>query len=326
VVGKIRIWRDQKLLTYNAIIDRIYGGEYKQFLSGGEPMFPRITNSTKKNKTYKYLVISESIRKNGQSTTRDIASLGNVERFKNYDIEHIIDGLIKIFKLEKYALSDEVEMIESLEHGSIIFWQKFWNQLNFSKLIGRQMNLRRPKVQIDVDKYVEMMTVNRCIEPSSKFCMTRWIETTSYKEMKEYGHLNFDVNYFYRSMDHLLEMKDCLELAIFKELRNLFSVSVKLTFYDITSTFFYTDNCSLGQPGYSRDHRPEREQIVIGVVTSYEGYPIKHYVFEGNTLDNTTVKQVVLDLQKDYHIHETIFVGDAIPRYDHEVECQRDRR
>ena len=85
---------------------------------------------------------------------------------------------------------------------------------------------------------------------------------------------------------------------------------MKLTFYDITSSFFYSDSCTLGENGYSRDNRPEREQIVIGVVTSYEGYPIKHYVFEGNTKDETTVKDIVKDLKKAYNIEETTFVGD----------------
>jgi transposase len=46
------------------------------------------------------------------------------------------------------------------------------------------------------------------------------------------------------------------------------------------------------------------------VVTSYEGYPIKHYVFEGNTKDETTVIEVVKQLKKEYQIEETTFVGD----------------
>ncbi len=103
-------------------------------------------------------------------------------------------------------------------------------------------------------------------------------------------------------MDHLLSVKDDLELAIFEKLKDLFSINVKLTFYDITSSFFYTDNCEIGENGYSRDNRPEREQIVIGVVTSFEGYPIKHYVFEGNRKDETTVKDVVKELKSAYNI------------------------
>ena len=145
---------------------------------------------------------------------------------------------------------------------------------------------------------MEAMVINRCVDPLRKLGTTRWIERTCYKEMKGYRDLPLDVTYFYRSMDHLLKIKDDLELAIFEKLKNLFSINVKLTFYDITSNFFYSDSCTLSENGYSRDNRPEREQIVIGVVTSYEGYPIKHYVFEGNTKDETTVKDVVKDLKK----------------------------
>jgi transposase len=56
-------------------------------------------------------------------------------------------------------------------------------------------------------------------------------------------------------------------------------------------TFFYSGACPLVCNGMSRDKRPDREQVVIGVLTSYEGYPLKHNVFEGNTKDETTVRR-----------------------------------
>jgi len=274
-------------------------------------MFPRIATYHKKDKTYQYLVISESIRKNGQSTIRDIAQLGNIERFKIADIANIIDGLIKIFRLEKYALSDEVEIVSALEHGNIIFWRKFWQDMQLTTLIKQAVRQRHRQLDLAVEKYVEMMTINRCVAPDSKLgVMTRWLPTTSYTEMQGYADLKTDVNYFYRSMDYLIEVKDEVEAAIFERLRNLFSVTVKLTFYDITSTYFYGEQSELGEHGYSRDGRPDCEQVVVGVVTSYEGYPLKHYVFKGNTVDSTTVKVVVKDLKSIFHIEETIFVGD----------------
>jgi len=154
------------------------------------------------------------------------------------------------------------------------------------------------------------MVINRCIEPLSKLGITRWVSTTCYKELQEFSQLPLDVNYFYRSMDYLIEIKDELEKSIYERLQNLFSINVKLTFYDITSSFFYGDECPLAEFGYSRDKRSDCEQIVVGVVTSYEGYPIKHYVFKGSTTDSTTVVEVVEDLKRSYHIDETIFVGD----------------
>jgi transposase len=274
-------------------------------------MFPRIKKYHRKGTTYEYLVISESVHQPGKgSTTKDIGILGNIQRFKKTDIGNLIDGLIKIFQLEKYALTDEVEIVESLEYGSIIFWQTLWHELNLSKFIQAQLRGRNYPVELCVEKYVEMMTINRCIAPCSKLGLIRWLETTCYKEMTGYRDLSLDVNYFYRSMDYLLEMKAALELAIFQRLRNLFSVNVKFTFYDITSTFFSGENCPIGDHGMSRDKRPDCEQIVVGVMTSYEGYPLKHYVFQGNTTDLTTVPEVIKELKQDYHIEETIFVGD----------------
>jgi transposase len=274
-------------------------------------MFPRISKSTKNGKSYDYLVISESIHVTGKgSTTRNLATLGNIKRFSSQDVANLIDGFIRIFKVENYCLSEDVQMLESLEHGSIIFWQKIWDELGLSKIIKSQVNLKDKRIQLQVDKYVQMMVINRCVDPLSKLGVTRWLETTCFKEMQGYQDLNFDVTYFYRSMDHLLKLKDDLELAIFEKLKDLFSINVKLTFYDITSSFFYTDNCEIGKNGYSRDNRPERQQIVIGVVTSFEGYPIKHYVFEGNRKDETTVKDVVKQLKSEYHIEDTTFVGD----------------
>lgn len=274
-------------------------------------MFPRIAKTQKKGKIYEYLVISESIRKKGKgSTTKNIANLGNIEKLSTTDIESLIDGLIKIFHIEKFNLTDKLTILESLEHGSIIFWHHLWGIYELSKLIKQEIKKRHPQVEIAVEKYVEIMVVNRGVSPLSKLGCTRWVDTTIYKVHKDYHDLSLHSEHFYRSMDYLLTIKEPLEKEIFSELRNLFSVNIRLTFYDITSTYFYTSNCPLSNKGYSRDAQPDKEQIVVGVVTTWEGYPIKHYVFEGNTKDETTVQEVVSNLKKEYNIEETIFVGD----------------
>ncbi len=66
----------------------------------------------------------------------------------------------------------------------------------------------------------------------------------------------------------------------------------------------------MAEHGFSRDDRPEMVQVVVGVVTSYEGYPLKHWVFEGNRQDQSTVAEVVKDLATEFNIEETVFVGD----------------
>jgi hypothetical protein len=78
-------------------------------------MFPRIVKVRKKNKSYQYLVITESVRLNSKSTTRNIANLDNVERIPANQIAHLIDGLVRLFELETHALSEGIEILGSLE-------------------------------------------------------------------------------------------------------------------------------------------------------------------------------------------------------------------
>jgi len=266
----------RKIYELNNILKSRCSNSFYLYFLGCSTMFPRIVKSKKKSGTYEYLVISESVHIKGKgSTTRNIANLGNIKRFGDKDIDSLIDGLIKIFKVEKYALSEDVEILESLEYGSIIFWRKLWDKMGLCQMIKSQFRQKKMRVKLDAAKYIEMMVVNRCVDPLSKLGTTRWIEQTCYKAMKDYNELPLDVEHFYRSMDYLLAIKDELEFALFEKIKTLFSINVKLIFYDITSTFFHSTSCPISADGYSRDGRPDLEQIVIGVVTSYEGYPME---------------------------------------------------
>jgi transposase len=115
---------------------------------------------------------------------------------------------------------------------------------------------------------------------------------------------------WYRTLDDLLAQKERIEEQVYLELRNLFSLRPDLAFYDITSTYFEgAGPAGLGRFGYSRDGKPRNRQIVIGVVMM-EGWPIAHHVFAGNRLDQTTVKEVVEDLNARFDLNRVVFVGD----------------
>lgn len=150
-------------------------------------MFPRIVKHQKNDKKYEYLVISRSVRKNGKSTTEDIINLGNIKNFKHCDIDNLVDGFIRIFQLDNYFLGKDTEVLESLTYGPIIVWQKLWQKMNLSKLISK--HIKHSKVEIPVEKYVQLMVINRCIEPLSKLGITRWFSTTCYKERQEFSQL-----------------------------------------------------------------------------------------------------------------------------------------
>ena len=68
--------------------------------------------------------------------------------------------------------------------------------------------------------------------------------------------------------------KDLIEEQLFARRRDLFS-TLALTFFDTTSIYFEGEGGeSLGQYGHSKDHRPDRKQMVVGLVSDGEGRPI----------------------------------------------------
>lgn len=66
----------------------------------------------------------------------------------------------------------------------------------------------------------------------------------------------------------------------------------------------------LAKFGYSRDHRPDREQIVIALMITEEGYPFYRQVLDGNTTDITTVEALVINIKKRFGIKNCTLVFD----------------
>jgi transposase len=160
----------------------------------------------------------------------------------------------------------------------------------------------------DAAGLIRMLVVNRICDPCSKLALLDWLESVSYEEGKppSYHHL-------LRAMDRLLTAKEAAEPKIAGKLVAA-SEQIDLVFYDITSTYFEGDR-SLGDNdlrryGYSRDGRFDKRQIVIGLVMTRSGIPLCHHIFPGNTVDKTTVVEVIRDLKTRFKLDRVVFVGD----------------
>lgn len=84
-----------------------------------------------------------------------------------------------------------------------------------------------------------------------------------------------------------------------------------LYLYDVTSSYLEGEHNALGMFGYNRDGKKEKKQIVIGLMTDDEGWPIAVEVFQGNTADMKTVKSQIKKIAERFHVQEITFVGDC---------------
>src|SRR5689334_5629567 len=83
-----------------------------------------------------------------------------------------------------------------------------------------------------------------------------------------------------------------------------------LLLYDVTSTYLEGRCCELAQHGYSRDHRGDRPQLVIGLMCAADGCPVAVEVFEGNTADPMTLSVQIDKLKQRFKLQRVVMVGD----------------
>jgi transposase len=84
-----------------------------------------------------------------------------------------------------------------------------------------------------------------------------------------------------------------------------------LVFFDTTSIYFEGEGgATLGQYGNSKDHRPDRKQLVVGAILDQDGRPVCCELWPGNTTDVKTLVPVADRLQKRFNIGQICLVAD----------------
>lgn len=124
----------------------------------------------------------------------------------------------------------------------------------------------------------------------------------------------YDIPYhhFLRALDVLADHHAQIEDGLFARVKHLFNQQVDVVLYDLTSSYFEGDGpYELAKRGYSRDGRPDRPQIVLGIAVTNEGFPIAYRVHPGNTVDAKTVQEITSDFRHRFEIGRCLIVGDS---------------
>ena len=78
----------------------------------------------------------------------------------------------------------------------------------------------------------------------------------------------------------------------------------------MTSSYFEGTENELAYYGYNRDGKKGKKQIVVGLMTDVEGWPIAVEVFTVNTRDMLTVSAQIKKAAERFGAKEVTFVGD----------------
>jgi hypothetical protein len=123
--------------------------------------------------------------------------------------------------------------------------------------------------------------------------MPDWIRRTALADILVTDFSTLTDEARYRNLDRLHPQRAAIERALAARERTLFNLDDTIYLYDLTSTYFEA-RCpynSQAQRGYSRDHRPDCKQVVVGLVVDREGFRRAHEVFDGTRQDRTTLDE-----------------------------------
>lgn len=143
--------------------------------------------------------------------------------------------------------------------------------------------------------------VARIVYPKSKLAMTTYLN--------QYVGKTFSKDTIYRFLD-TLDKTTVTKIAYgFVSKRNS---GITLIFYDVTTLSFETDKeDELRRKGYSKNHRNDLPQILIGLFVDHDGYPFDFDVFEGSAFEGHTFQTAVDTLCTKYTFEKLTVVADA---------------
>jgi len=118
-------------------------------------------------------------------------------------------------------------------------------------------------------------------------------------------------------MDVLWKHREDVEATLFDrgDERDLFNQELDVVFYDLTTLHFestndHPDDGELRRFGYSKNHREDLTQVILGLLVDREGVPVGFQLFPGNTYEPRTLPVILEKLKTKYRITRVILVAD----------------
>lgn len=261
------------------------------------------TNKDGSQRTYLYIV--EGVRENGKIRQKIVANLGRLEDMQSGDLDRLIESLAK-FSKRKWVQAEAAKIMvdRAREWGTDLIFHNIWENLGLPATLERL--LAKTDITTPISEAIYAMVLNRISDPLSKRAVSEWAS-----DIYRPSFAALQLHHFYRALDFLIENQNSIEQDLFEKTKNLFNLDLDMVFWDTTSTYFEGEGPEgLAEYGYSKDHRPDRVQVVVGILMTRAGIPVAHQIFPGNTADIDTFKAMIQEARSRFRLRRAIFVGD----------------
>jgi len=273
---------------------------------------------------YTYLYLVETVREDGRAKQRIIKNLGRKEALAASGALERLASSVARYAERAVVLSQleagNPERLACTRIGAPLLFGRLWEETGCRAVIEDLLSGRG--FEFAVERAVFATVLHRIMVSGSDRACDKWLADYDIP-----GVDGLALHHLYRAMAWLGEelgadeqggatpfaprtVKDLVEERLFERRRDLFS-EFSVVFMDTTSlSFTGAGGETLGERGYSKDHRPDLMQMIVGVVIDAAGRPVCSEMWPGNTADVSVLIPVIDRLRSRFAIGRVCVVAD----------------
>ena len=150
------------------------------------------------------------------------------------------------------------------------------------------------------------LVISRILYPGSK------LELIHYLDYFKQQEITTDIIYRFLDTIYQEEIKTQIEQCVFEHTKEIMNGTITATFYDVTTLYFESESeDDLRRIGFSKEGKLARPQILLGLFTTLEGYPLSFEIYEGNKYEGHTLIDILQKFQTRFQLgKKPIVVAD----------------
>src|SRR6266705_2089376 len=209
------------------------------------------------------------------------------------------------------VLLNKVRLERTRQFGSGWLGLELWKRLALDRFFEKAID--GEPADVPWSRVAALLAINRLCAPGSELAIEqRWYPSTALDDLLGIEEGKINDTRLYRCLDRILPHKTKLERHPKDRYGALFEAEFDVLLYDLTST--YVEGAAEKNPmmrrGYSRDHRPDCEQMVIALIVNHEGFPFSYETFDGNRADVSTMETILRMVERKYGKARRIWIMD----------------
>jgi len=224
------------------------------------------------------------------------------------------------------VLVQKVRLERTRQFGACFLGWEVWKQLQLDRFFEQAADTT--EADVPWSRVAAVLAINRLCAPGSELAIEqRWYPSTALDDLLGIEEGKINDTRLYRCLDRILPHKTKLEQHLKQRYGELFGAEFDVLLYDLTST--YVEGAAEKNPmmrrGYSRDHRPDCEQMVIALIVNQDGFPFSYETFNGNRADVSTMEVILRMVERKYGKARRIWVFDRGIVSEENLEAIRKR-